>query len=65
MTQGVQAIDALLAEHADLERQLADPELHSNRCQRAQSRPSVRATGADRRHPPQARVRPRRSGDGT
>jgi peptide chain release factor 1 len=30
MTHGVQAIDALLAEHADLERQLADPELHSN-----------------------------------
>jgi peptide chain release factor 1 len=30
MTQSVQAIDALLAEHADLERQLADPELHSN-----------------------------------
>jgi peptide chain release factor 1 len=30
VTQGVQAIDALLAEHAELERQLADPELHSN-----------------------------------
>src|ERR1700722_13524051 len=30
MTQGVQAIDALAAEHADLERQLADPELHNN-----------------------------------
>lgn len=30
MTQSVQAIDALLAEHAQLERQLADPELHSN-----------------------------------
>jgi peptide chain release factor 1 len=30
MTQSVQAIDALLAEHAALERQLADPELHSN-----------------------------------
>jgi peptide chain release factor 1 len=30
MTQGVQAIEALLAEHAELERQLADPELHSN-----------------------------------
>ena len=30
MTQGVQAIDALVAEHADLERQLSDPELHSN-----------------------------------
>jgi peptide chain release factor 1 len=30
MTQGAQAIDALLAEHAELERQLADPELHSN-----------------------------------
>ncbi|BCO35082.1 peptide chain release factor 1 [Mycobacterium heckeshornense] len=30
MTQSVQAIDALLAEHADLERRLADPELHSN-----------------------------------
>jgi peptide chain release factor 1 len=30
MTQSVQVIDALLAEHADLERQLADPELHSN-----------------------------------
>ncbi len=30
MTQGVQAIDALLAEHAELERQLADPDLHSN-----------------------------------
>ncbi|MBS4727305.1 peptide chain release factor 1 [Mycobacterium sp. SM1] len=28
MTQSVQAIDALLAEHADLERQLADPGLH-------------------------------------
>ena len=25
-----QAIDALVAEHADLERQLSDPELHSN-----------------------------------
>jgi peptide chain release factor 1 len=30
MTQAVQSIDALLAEHAELERQLADPELHSN-----------------------------------
>ncbi len=30
MTQSVQAIDALLDEHADLERQLADPELHSD-----------------------------------
>ncbi|MDT5204028.1 MAG: peptide chain release factor 1 [Mycobacterium sp.] len=30
MTQGGQAIDALVAEHADLERQLSDPELHSN-----------------------------------
>src|SRR5579884_4237561 len=30
MTQSVQAIDALLAEHAELERQLADPELHGN-----------------------------------
>jgi len=30
VTQGVQAIDALLAEHAELERQLAEPELHSN-----------------------------------
>lgn len=30
MTQGVQAIDALLAEHAELERQLSDPDLHSN-----------------------------------
>jgi peptide chain release factor 1 len=30
MAQSVQAIDALVAEHAALERQLADPELHSN-----------------------------------
>src|SRR5579875_30265 len=30
MTQSLQAIDALLEEHADLERQLADPGLHSN-----------------------------------
>ena len=30
MTQGGQAIDALVAEHADLELQLSDPELHSN-----------------------------------
>ena len=30
MTQSVQTIDVLVAEHADLERQLADPELHSN-----------------------------------
>src|SRR6202789_2114303 len=30
MTQGVQAIDALAAEHADLERQLSDPELHND-----------------------------------
>ncbi|MFY9765166.1 MAG: peptide chain release factor 1 [Mycobacterium sp.] len=30
MAQGVQAIDALVAEHADLELQLSDPELHSN-----------------------------------
>jgi peptide chain release factor 1 len=30
MTQGGQAIDALVAEHADLERQLSDPELHSD-----------------------------------
>jgi peptide chain release factor 1 len=29
MTQSVQAIDTVLAEHAELERQLADPELHS------------------------------------
>ncbi len=30
MTQPVQTIDVLLAEHAELEHQLADPELHSN-----------------------------------
>jgi peptide chain release factor 1 len=30
MTQPVQTIDVLLAEHAELERRLADPELHSN-----------------------------------
>jgi len=30
MAQGAQAIDALVAEHADLEVQLSDPELHSN-----------------------------------
>ncbi|MEE2854582.1 MAG: peptide chain release factor 1 [Actinomycetota bacterium] len=30
MTKPVQTIDVLLAEHADLERRLADPELHSN-----------------------------------
>jgi peptide chain release factor 1 len=30
MTQSVQAIDALLAEHAELEGRLADPDLHSN-----------------------------------
>jgi peptide chain release factor 1 len=30
MTQGVQAIDALAAEHADLEKKLSDPELHSD-----------------------------------
>jgi peptide chain release factor 1 len=30
MTQGVHAIDAMVAEHADLERQLSDPELHSD-----------------------------------
>jgi peptide chain release factor 1 len=30
MTQPVQTIDVLLAEHADLEHALADPELHSN-----------------------------------
>jgi peptide chain release factor 1 len=30
MAQSVQAIDALVAEHAALERQLSDPELHSN-----------------------------------
>lgn len=30
MTQGIQAIDVLLAEHADLEGRLADPDLHSN-----------------------------------
>ncbi len=30
MAQGVRAIDALVAEHADLELQLSDPELHSN-----------------------------------
>ena len=30
MTQSAPAIDALLAEHAALERQLSDPELHSN-----------------------------------
>jgi peptide chain release factor 1 len=30
MTKSVQAIDALVAEHADLERQLSDPELHGN-----------------------------------
>jgi peptide chain release factor 1 len=30
MTQSVHAIDALLDEHADLERQLADPDLHSD-----------------------------------
>ncbi|OBG76211.1 MULTISPECIES: peptide chain release factor 1 [unclassified Mycobacterium] len=30
MTKPVQTIDVLLAEHAELERRLADPELHSN-----------------------------------
>src|SRR6201994_1197812 len=30
MTQGVQAIDALAAEHAALEKKLSDPELHSD-----------------------------------
>ena len=30
MTQTAAAIDAILAEHADLERQLSDPELHSD-----------------------------------
>ncbi len=30
MTQGGQAIDALVAEHADLEQKLSDPELHSD-----------------------------------
>ena len=30
MAQGAQGIDALVAEHADLEVQLSDPELHSN-----------------------------------
>ena len=30
MTDGASTIEALLAEHADLERQLADPELHAN-----------------------------------
>jgi peptide chain release factor 1 len=30
MTQSAPAIDALLVEHADLERQLSDPELHSD-----------------------------------
>ncbi|MGH3561557.1 MAG: PCRF domain-containing protein, partial [Mycobacterium sp.] len=30
MTRSIQAIDALLAEHAALERRLADPELHDN-----------------------------------
>ena len=30
MTQPVQTIDVLLAEHADLERALSDPNLHSN-----------------------------------
>lgn len=30
MTQPVQTIDVLLAEHADLERRLSDPDLHSN-----------------------------------
>jgi peptide chain release factor 1 len=30
MTQSMQAIDAMVAEHAALERQLADPELHNN-----------------------------------
>ncbi len=30
MTQSANAIDALLVEHADLERQLSDPELHAN-----------------------------------
>jgi peptide chain release factor 1 len=30
MTQSVHAIDALLDEHADLERQLSDPDLHSD-----------------------------------
>jgi peptide chain release factor 1 len=30
MTQPVQTIDVLLAEHAELEQRLADPELHSN-----------------------------------
>lgn len=33
MTQSVHAIDALLAEHAQLETQLADPDLHADPAQ--------------------------------
>ena len=64
MTDTAPAIDALLAEHADLERQLADPEPARRPRRGPQGRPPVRAAVADRRDLPQARSRPRRPGGG-
>ena len=52
------AIDAILAEHADLERQLSDPELHVDAGRRPQGGPAVRAAGADRRRPTASWRRP-------
>ncbi len=52
--------DALLAEHADLERQLADPNLHADPGGGPQGGPTVRAGLADRRDLSQAGDRPRR-----
>ena len=55
MTDTAPAIDAILSEHADLERQLSEPDLHSERGQGPQGRSAVCAVGADRGDLPQAR----------
>ena len=54
MTQSVQAIDALVAEHADLERQARRSRTAQQSRQCPQGRAPVRATGPDRRDPSQA-----------
>ena len=62
MTDTAPRIDALLAEHADLERQLADPNLHADPGAARKVGTTVRTDLTDRRDVPQAGGRPRRPG---
>ena len=54
MTDNAPAIDAILAEHADLERQLSDPDLHSDAGKARKVGRRFAQSGADRGDLPQA-----------